>query len=83
MRELTRDETVKRGCKYCIDMRRGKGSKDDGSKYLVRIYLCPHNRCPYHELDKYDTYDEYLKSIVGKDSIDNLLGIQEEDSVKS
>lgn len=36
----------KRGCAYCTD--------------FVNM-ACPHEECPYHELDGFKTYDEYLK----------------------
>lgn len=38
-------EMKKRGCHYCADFKR----------------RCPHEVCPYHELDNVKTYDEYLK----------------------
>lgn len=36
----------KRGCAYCTD--------------FVNM-ACKHEECPYHELDGFKTYDEYLK----------------------
>jgi hypothetical protein len=55
MRALTEKETKKRGCRYCTDrfMHRNAYGSMQGH--------CPHEECPYHELDKYDTYKEYLK----------------------
>lgn len=38
-------EVKKRGCWYCTDFKR----------------KCPHAECPYHELDGFKTYEEYLK----------------------
>lgn len=38
-------EQKKRGCHYCADFKR----------------KCPYAECPYHELDEFKTYDEYLK----------------------
>ena len=47
MRKITNEEIKKRGCKWCTEHKGGK---------------CKHKKCPYHELDNYDTYDEYLNS---------------------
>lgn len=49
-------QVVKRGCEYCMDM--GVIRKMRGGT-LIRG--CPHQQCPYHELDKYKSYTEYLK----------------------
>ena len=38
-------EMKKRGCHYCADFKR----------------VCPHRECPYHELDGFNTYTDYLK----------------------
>lgn len=38
-------EMKKRGCHNCADFN----------------HKCPHEVCPYHELDEYKTYDEYMK----------------------
>lgn len=38
-------EMRKRGCHYCADFNRS----------------CPHDKCPYHELDEFKTYDEYMR----------------------
>lgn len=46
-RELTSQEMKKRGCRWCLDYRRGK--------------RCKYFECPYHELDGYSTYEQYLK----------------------
>jgi hypothetical protein len=33
---------------------------------------CPYDKCPYHQLDGFKTYTDYLKSI-GADNITKLL----------
>lgn len=52
MRELEREEVKKRGCMYCADQ------VSPTREYRRR---CPHDECPYRELDGFETYDEYLK----------------------
>ena len=49
-------QVMKRGCDCCMDMvviHKLRGGT------VVRG--CPHLQCPYHELDQYKTYTEYLK----------------------
>lgn len=38
-------EMKKRGCHYCADFN----------------HVCRHRECPYHELNEYKTYEEYMK----------------------
>ena len=54
MRKLSKDEVKKRGCEYCMDSNK--------FKTLGYQRSCKYDACPYHELDDYDTYDDYLKS---------------------
>ena len=53
MRKLSKNEVEKRGCEYCMDYK---------FKTLGHEQSCTFDACPYHELDDYDTYDDYLKS---------------------
>ena len=55
MRVVSFREKKKRGCWYCTDAQK---TKDHG---CIRTG-CPHDVCPYHVLDKYDTYEEFLES---------------------
>jgi hypothetical protein len=55
MRKLERQEMRKRGCNYCTNVVK----KKMGCCY---VYKCPHDECPYHELDAFDTYSQYIKS---------------------
>lgn len=61
MRELRKVEIGQRGCIYCADVimpeRRYQNRK------------CPHEECPYHELDNVAKYDEYMKTT-------NKLGLE-------
>ena len=57
MHTLTPEEKRKRGCYYCADVTRAK-VKASGN---VRT-LCPHEKCPYTGLDKYDTYEAFMES---------------------
>lgn len=49
-------QVVKRGCDYCMDM----VILRKAPKQLA-VRGCPHLQCPYHELDQYKSYMEYLK----------------------
>lgn len=55
MRQLTQQEMIQRGCWYCLDIKRVRTGRD------TRTH-CTHEECPYHVLDKYKTYDEYIES---------------------
>lgn len=68
MRILTQREKNKRGCMECAD-RIITISREDGRK---RCMACIHNQCPYHELDPYDTYSQYLKATKGSSYADWL-----------
>ena len=58
MRVLAPSEMHKRGCIYCLDYTKRKAEPDSTKK----SYVCIHDECPYHELDPYKTYTQYLKS---------------------
>ncbi len=64
MRIISKAEKKKRGCVECYDL----------VQYIGRNcrVACPYDECPYHELDKYDTYSAYLKAN-GALSVDKLL----------
>jgi hypothetical protein len=61
-RKLTKKERDKRGCSYCLDT----GDKE-------QVWHCPHDECPYTVLDKYETYDDYMKSEDSKIDIETML----------
>lgn len=48
-------EKKKRGCEYCMDMKKTRMGK-------ANVTGCPYPECKYHELDNYETYEEYMKS---------------------
>ena len=54
MRWLSHDERVKRGCAFCTDVKNDKIGT--GS-----VQFCPYRECPYHEMDEFETYTQYLK----------------------
>lgn len=64
MRMLSKAEKKKRGCVSCCDL----------VPYIGRNcrVACPYDECPYHELDKYDTYGEYMKA-TGETSVDAII----------
>lgn len=59
MRPLTSKEINKRGCLYCLDHQKTK--TEVGYKTTKMVHVCIHNFCPYRELDKYESYADYLK----------------------
>ncbi len=63
MRNLKEAELKKRGCIYCIDCKKGKGSRGrEKIRTGLTHHVCIYDSCPYHELDKYKRYSDYLKS---------------------
>lgn len=68
MRVVPLREKTKRGCAYCKDME----LKRIPSKGGVRT-SCPHDECPYHCLDKYDTYEEFMASEDAKILVDGFF----------
>lgn len=57
MRLVPSYEKKKRGCILCNDPVITAGAGGRTAKVE-----CPHAECPYHVLDKYDTYDQYMAS---------------------
>lgn len=65
MRTLSKAEQHKRGCRYCLLVSsEGKGT----AKFLV----CPADRCPFRELDRFNSYTDYLKSY-GAQTLKSIL----------
>ena len=60
MRPIHDGERKQRGCSYCKDLVLQDITWN--KKYKQRN--CPHEKCPYHELDDIKTYKEYLKKPV-------------------
>lgn len=61
MRIVKEDERKKRGCIYCLDYKTHHGYKK-----------CKHDKCPYRELDNYESYEDYFRSRPGI-SIEEIL----------
>jgi hypothetical protein len=57
MRKLRRNEIVKRGCAFCLDMMPPRTKNQNR--------WCYHDKCPYQELDDAKTYGEYLDGLGG------------------
>lgn len=57
MRTMPFYEKKKRGCLYCTDAIVTKSEQERICKVE-----CPHDECPYHVLDKYKSYKEFLAS---------------------
>ena len=67
MRSVSKNEQKKRGCFYCTDfktVRRG-------------VKMCKHDECPYHELDEFETYEDYFESYKG--TLDELFIVEDTD----
>jgi hypothetical protein len=65
MRNLDGKEARKRGCAYCANSRLTRGYKTykNGTKALANMRQCEFDKCPYTEMDKYNTYAEYMDSV--------------------
>lgn len=63
LRKIHNGEALKRGCRYCAD-----SVKKDG-----KIRRCIHEECPYHELDEFKTYHDYLKHTALDDDVFKFL----------
>ena len=55
MRYLICTITKKRGCQDCTEVYTIKNGE-------LKYHFCKHNECPFHELDKYNRYEDYLKA---------------------
>lgn len=66
---LSKNEIAKRGCLYCLDHTKKRLEPDSTKK----SHVCIHDGCPYHELDKYDTYGQYLKAEATTKSLKHVL----------
>ena len=60
MRILSTQEKIQRGCAYCAYIQ-----MEEVNEVVKKV--CPYDECPYHELDEFDTYSEYLKKRREKD----------------
>lgn len=68
MRPVSLREKNKRGCAYCKDMKLHRIPAAGG----VRT-CCPHDKCPYQALDKYDTYEDFMASDDAKILVDGFF----------
>lgn len=69
MRLLNKKEVKKRGCIHCTDF------KCKRNRYGY-FQFCEHNKCPYNELDKYKSYNDFLEAEENKiPCLDKLLGL--------
>lgn len=67
MRLLKLSERKKRGCTYCMDM--VIITDEDESQHMN----CPHEKCPYKVLDKYESYEDFMESEDSKILVDNFF----------
>ena len=53
-------------------MERHKVEKEyeNGNKHMIYSKFCPYDRCTYRELDKFETYDDYMKACKKKKKCD-------------
>lgn len=66
MRAIPCYEKRKRGCTCCHDV----VLKKKGKAFTV---YCPHKECPYHVLDKYDSYEQFMASEDSKILVDGFF----------
>ena len=64
MRKIHNADAAKRGCRWCADSIKPTGNS---------VRRCPYDECPYHEMDKYETYQEYLEKEAPSFDVDALL----------
>lgn len=48
MRLLSANEMRQRGCAFCKDIKRCRH--------------CPHDKCPYHDLDEFKAFEEFCET---------------------
>ena len=68
MRKIGNKERIQRGCDRCADSI--SPSEDVTHKRTHR--RCPYKACPYTELDGFDRYKDYVRSI-GSDNVSTLV----------
>ena len=68
MRELKQKTLKKRGCDYCLDHRKPNAAS---------LHRCIHRECPYHELDGFETYEEFFKVTESQNPLKVLTKLQE------
>lgn len=63
MRILEKEEVAKRGCVYCTNSKKARTVvRTEKWNYGTYKRACKYDECPYHELDKHETYSKYLDS---------------------
>lgn len=55
MRLVLGYEKKQRGCQYCADKKLGNQNGESRT-------CCPFDVCPYHVLDKHETYEDFMAS---------------------
>jgi hypothetical protein len=69
-RFITQREKEQRACGICVYLHKGN-RKDDAEDMTdqdeeieknERLYLCEFKHCPFHEMDKYKTYGDYMRA---------------------
>jgi hypothetical protein len=55
MRFPDKKEMKQRGCIWCKDRKKVKG-------FCGKTIACVHDKCPYHELDRFNSYRQFIKS---------------------
>lgn len=57
VRLVSSAEKNQRGCVYCLDNVREENTRGN---HVGRY--CPYAECPYRELDKHETYEQYMRA---------------------
>ena len=66
MRRISKKSVEKYGCRYCANVE--PQEEVQGRK----VRNCPHRKCPYTELKKYNSYEEYMEDCEWK-TIDDII----------
>lgn len=60
MRAIRKEEQKQRGCIYCANVRTAAkdkvGKRPEDAEKSERIFECPFDVCPFHELDDIECY---------------------------
>lgn len=71
MKLLDKKEMKQRGCIHCTEMKRKKYKS-----CVENFNFCKYSQCPFHELDGYKDYRDYLDSEESKiPNLEKLLGL--------
>ena len=69
LRGIKKGELKARGCAYCADVQKRGSLKNweyqeyERQKISLALHRCPHEECPYKELEHLTNYEAYCRRI--------------------